>query len=71
MATRVVATEILGITRPDSFVFTDGMFAGRGIDEVATLDDGMTYIEFMARKAKSPEVQKKCREWIDANKGAA
>lgn len=71
LATQVVALEGLGIKRPESFVFTEGIFSGKSIDEVATLEDGMTYIEFMARKARSEEVRKKCREWIDATKGAA
>jgi hypothetical protein len=71
LATQVVSLDGLGIKRPHSFVFTEGIFSGKPIDEVATLEDGMTYIEFMARKARSEEVRKKCREWIDANKGAA
>lgn len=71
LATQVVPLEGLGIKRPNSFVFTEGIFSGKSIDEVAHLEDGMTYIEFMARKARSEEVRKKCLEWIDATKGAA
>lgn len=70
LSTQVVPLADLGVTRPDVFVFPEGLFAGKTIDEVSTLEDGMTYIEFMSRRAKSEEVAKKCREWIDSRKPA-
>ena len=71
MATQVIAAEGLTVNRPDVFVFPDGLFAGKTISEVADLEDGPTYLEFMSRKAKSAEVAEKCKAWVDSQAAAS
>lgn len=71
LATVVVPAEGLEVHRPDEFRFPEGLFAGKTLDQTAELEDGVTYIEFMSRKAKSEEVARKCKAWIDSRRGGA
>jgi hypothetical protein len=68
---QTVPADGLIVRRPDEFVFPEGLFAGKTIEEVSELEDGPTYLEFMARKAKLPDVAAKCRAWVDAHATAS
>jgi hypothetical protein len=68
---QTVPADGLIVRRPDEFVFPDGLFAGKTVDEVAELEDGPTYLEFMARKSKSPVVVEKCKAWVDSQATAS